>query len=224
MSGPYVMTVRQLDQVVDALARGCLVAVPGDGGYQLAGRYTDPGALTKLRAYDADSNETNRALVVGERSQAVALAALWNKETSHVTDRMWPGPLTVIVPARHPGSLPPEGGDAVISLTMPAWRPLRVLCRRSGPLAVTTLRRADGSTLVSAGEVRAQLEGDEEVPFVLDGGLRRGPSTTVVDCSVSPPGVRRVGALPESFVEAALLMGVRKRRWFARKRDTSDQG
>ncbi len=223
MSRPQVVTVRQLGQVVDALAEGGRVAVPGDGGYQLAVRYADPEALTKLRAHDALSNERNVAVVVGERSQAAALSAPWSKETSHLTDRMWPGPLTVIVPARVDASFPPQRGDSVVHLTMPAWRPLRVLCRQSGSLAVMMLRSADGSPLVSTEEVRAQLASvDGDVPFVLDGGLRRGASTTVVDCTQSPPKVLRVGALPESYVEAALLMAARKRKWFTRRSDEGD--
>jgi L-threonylcarbamoyladenylate synthase len=218
MSGPRVVTVRQLGQVGDALAEGAVVVVPGDGGYQLAVPPVDPYAL--LKAYDANapSHETFVQFVVGERRQAVALSAPWSKETAHLTDRMWPGPLTVIVPVPVSGSILSHRRDSVVHLTMPAWRPLRTLCRQSGPLAVTMLQHADGSPLVSAEEVREQLAAaDGGVPFILDGGLRRGPPTTVVDCTVSPPQVRRIGALPESYVEAALLMSARKRKWFTRR-------
>jgi tRNA A37 threonylcarbamoyladenosine synthetase subunit TsaC/SUA5/YrdC len=80
------------------------------------------------------------------------------------------------------------------------------------------LRRADGEPLVTAEEVHAHLT-DGDVALVLDGGLRRGPGSTVVDCTLSPPRVHRVGALPESYVEAALLMGARRRGWFTRRGD-----
>ena len=75
---------------------------------------------------------------------------------------------------------------------------------------------------MGADEVQVQLVDADEVAFVVDGGPRRGPTSTVVDCTVSPPRVQRVGALPESYVEAALLMGARKRTWFTRK--GSDDG
>jgi len=70
---------------------------------------------------------------------------------------------------------------------------------------------------VSADEVAAQLIDADEVAFVVDGGRRSGPTSTVVDCTQSPPRVQRIGALPESYVEAALLMGSRKRSWFTRR-------
>ena len=55
------------------------------------------------------------------------------------------------------------------------------------------------------------------IALVVDGGICRGPGPTVVDCTVSPPVVRRVGALPESYVDAAMMMGHRRRKWFGRR-------
>ena len=49
-------------------------------------------------------------VVVGRRDQAVALASVWTNETAYLTDRMWPGPLTVVVPARAGGG----DGDGVV--------------------------------------------------------------------------------------------------------------
>jgi L-threonylcarbamoyladenylate synthase len=149
-------------------------------------------------------------MVVGHPTQALALTADWSKEARMLADRMWPGPLTIIVPAR------PQDGEAVVHITMPSARPLRALCREGGPVATRPLRRADGSAVNESREV-GQWVSATEVALVIDGGMCGGPGPTVVDCTVSPPVVRHVGALPESFVEGSLLMGARRRRWFARR-------
>ena len=190
MSGPRVAAPRQFGEVIDALAQGRAVAIPGDGGYQLAVPHADPGARAFLRARGAPAGEADVQIVVGRRAQAVALTTEWDKQTASLTDRMWPGPLTVILPARPVEGVPPGSGDAVVYLTMPAWRPLRTLVSRSGPLAAALLRRADGESLAHADEVRDQLIDVDEVAFVVDGGLRRGPTSTLVDCTQSPPRVR----------------------------------
>ena len=210
------MTTRQLGEVADALAAGRAVAVPGDGGYQLAVLHSRPGGLDRWRAVGAPAHNAGVYAVVGSRAQAAALTTQWNTQTAHLTDRMWPGPLTVVLPVRK-DSVPAASGDAVVHLTMPSWRPLRTLVRRSGPLSVMLLARADGGPLTRAGDVQARLIDTDDVSFVLDGGTRGGPSPTVVDCTQSPPMVQWVGALPESYVQAALLMGDRTRRWFTRK-------
>jgi L-threonylcarbamoyladenylate synthase len=208
MTGPPVVTARQLEGVRGALDSGRPVAVPGDGGYQVAIRHDHGDALVRWRQGVSPIDDATIQIAVGRRDQVAQLTPRWDKEMSRLTDRMWPGPLTIILPS--------VAGDAVVHVTMPAWRPLRSLCRRSGPLAVIALHGADGEPLVTADEVCRQLT-DEDVAFVVDGGPRRGPGSTLVDCTTSPPEVRRPGALPESYVEAALLMGVRRRSWLARR-------
>jgi L-threonylcarbamoyladenylate synthase len=219
MSGPEVVTARRLGEVVAALGSGQAIAVPGDGGYQLAVPHNHSTTLAELHSRSAAAvGNAPLHIMVGRRRQAMQLTPQWTKETSLITDRMWPGPLTIIVPASavvdNLGCV--DVAEAVVHLTMPAWRPLRRLCRQSGPLALVELRRADGEPLLSAAEVGAHV-GAHDVAFVVDGGPCRGPGPTVVDCTVSPPTVHRVGALPESYVEAALLMGLRRRSWFARR-------
>ncbi len=220
MTGPRLVAARQLPEVAEALAAGRAIAVPGDGGYQLAVRHNLRDAMALLQERCAPAAEAGPQIAVGRRSQATELTSHWSKETAQLTDRMWPGPLTVIVPGRADERLPSQPREGVVHLTMPAWRPLRVLCRQGGPLVVMALRGADGEPLVTAEEVQAHLT-DGDVALVVDGGLRRGPGSTVVDCTLSPPRVQRVGALPESYVEAALLMGARRRGWFRRRGDAA---
>jgi L-threonylcarbamoyladenylate synthase len=218
MSGPRRVTARQLREVTDALGAGCVIAVPGDGGYQLAVLHTHRDAVARLFEH---TPAVHVEFVVGRRAQAAELTPQWSKQMAHLTDRMWPGPLAVIVPARLDEYVTSQQGEPVV-VSMPAWRPLRTLCRQSGPLAVVALRRADGGPLVTAEEVYTHLA-EEDIAFVVDGGWRGGPRSTVVDCTLSPPQVRSVGALPESYVEAALLLGARTRRWFTRRSNSGPQ-
>ncbi len=133
MSGPRLIGPRKSDEALAALADGQVIAVPGDGGYLLAARGGSDGSAAPLRARGHDATESGPLhVVVGRRDQAVALASVWTDETAHLTDRMWPGPLIVMVPAR-PGS---GDGDPVVSLAMPATRALRGLCRDGEPLTV----------------------------------------------------------------------------------------
>jgi tRNA A37 threonylcarbamoyladenosine synthetase subunit TsaC/SUA5/YrdC len=82
------------------------------------------------------------------------------------------------------------------------------------------LRRSDGHPIITPDDVGARYS-DDDVALVLDGGTCHGPGPTVVDCTASPPTVRYAGALPESFVDAALMMSRRRRRWFVPRRDVN---
>jgi L-threonylcarbamoyladenylate synthase len=213
VTSPRLVGPRPPDEALAALADGRVIAVAGDGAYLLAARHGADGVAALQRARRSDATESDPFdVVVGRRDQAVALAATWSRETGILTDRMWPGPLTVMVPAG-PGAV---DGDALVRITMPATRSLRALCRASEPLLACALGRPDGTPIVDPAEVAARFTA-ADVALIVDGGICRGPGPTVVDCTVSPPTVRHVGALPEHFVDAALMMGNRRRAWFGRR-------
>jgi L-threonylcarbamoyladenylate synthase len=215
VTAPELVGPRRLDEALAALAGGRVIAVAGDGGYLLAARPDHVGALARLCGQGPNpAVPAPLPMVVGRREQAVALASVWSKEAGLLTDRMWPGPLTVIVPA------PPDARDAagVVSVTMPATRALRALCRDGGPLAVCALHRADGAPVVDPVEVGIRFT-SSDIALTVDGGVCRGLGPTVVDCTVSPPVVRHVGALPDSYIDAALMMASRRRKWFGRRSD-----
>ena len=228
MTGPRVVRARRWESVLPALADGRVIAVPGDGSYQLAqlaALVSSPGgrdSLGALRAGAGPSRHDPLGIAVGRQVQAAAMARDWSREARILTDRMWPGPLTVIVPAGADADgnalATAASKDPVLFLSMPASRALRALSRAAGPLDVMALRDADGRPVQTAGDVEELFTADE-VAFVLDAGPSRGPGPTLVDCTVSPPTVRHVGAIPESYIDAALMMGNGRRKWFSRTKD-----
>ena len=215
MSDLSVVGERNRSEVLAALARGGVIAVALDGGYHLAALPQRRDAIVVALSRPSPSlPEDPFQIMVGLRTQATSLATTWNKETRVLTDRMWPGPLTVIVPSH---AFNPEGStEGVVRITMPASRSLRSLCRESGPLAIAALRHPDGLAFVAGEEVAAQFTTDD-LALIVDGGTCRGPGPSVVDCTVSPPVVRHIGAYPESYVDGALMMGNRRRGWRTKK-------
>jgi L-threonylcarbamoyladenylate synthase len=213
MNGPRVVGLRHIQEAVAAVEQGAVIAVPGDGGYSLAVSLSRPDALAKMGGQDPTGNGSAVHVMVGRRLQAIALSSAWSKETGLLTDRMWPGPLMIVVPGRQVGPASPE---PVVHITMPKSRALRDLIVAAGPLAVRALLRPDGVPLADPKEVGVRFT-ESDLALIVDGGACPGPGLTVVDCTVSPPRVLRVGALPESYVDAALMMGSRRRpRFFKR--------
>jgi L-threonylcarbamoyladenylate synthase len=145
--------------------------------------------------------------LVGHGSQAAALGADWGAEARRLTDRCWPGPLTLVLAA--------SGDAGSIRVSMGTTRPLRRIIRQCGPLRVAELRQPGEPPLATAAEVVAQCDGDA-IDLVVDGGTRSAPGPTVVECRLSPPRVLFEGALPAAYVDAALLMGTWRRKRFGR--------
>ena len=127
--------------VMAALDAGEVVAIPTDTVYGLAARVDRPAGIAAI--FTAKGRPPGLALpvLVGRSRQVHEVAETWPRLAKVLTARFWPGPLTVVVPAR-PEIGPFLGGDGrTVGLRCPAHRDIRRLCRLGGPLAVTSANR-----------------------------------------------------------------------------------
>ncbi len=210
MTAPSIVGPRQRGLVVAALADDQVVGVSGAGGYQLAARLGSDAALLALTSLVGSGPGGARHVVIGRRGDAVGLASDWSETTRQLTESVWPGPLMVVVSARLDLPFAVDPDDHSVRLAMPKARALRLVCRRTGPLAVVA---PGGEPPATAEDLRAQFALAGLGP-VLNEGPYHGPGPTEVDCRVSPPAVRRVGELPAAYVDAVLLMAARRRKRF----------
>jgi tRNA A37 threonylcarbamoyladenosine synthetase subunit TsaC/SUA5/YrdC len=198
VTSPVVVGARAA-QVRSALHEERVIALPGVGGYQLVARHGGPG-VPSLVALAAGASGGVPYFAVGRMAQAGQLTEFWSDEVRRVAIRFWPGPVLIIV-----------GDNAPVRLTMPALRPVRHLCRSIGPLVMAAACDSSGQPLRDAEGLRARFSGTE-VALVVDGGTLEGLGPSLLDCRVSPPAIRQEGALPSTYIEAALMVGGRRKR------------
>jgi tRNA A37 threonylcarbamoyladenosine synthetase subunit TsaC/SUA5/YrdC len=193
-----VVGLRQREAVTQALSEGAVVGLPDVGSYVLAVRAAAARSMGRLDTLATGGPYPE--YLVGRTEQAKQLSEDWLDSTRRLVIRCWPGPLTVLV-------TPEAGGTDAIGVRMPGRRALRHLMVGTGPLRVIPVN------MHTAAEVAAHFL-PTEVAFVMDGGPCAGPGPTVVDGTTSALNIRTEGALPAEFIEAAVLMGTRRRRWF----------
>jgi tRNA A37 threonylcarbamoyladenosine synthetase subunit TsaC/SUA5/YrdC len=199
------VTMRDRDDMRTALADGRVIVWPGADGYGLAARLDRPAARDAFdQLVPTACGGHPPVTVVATIAQAMVLSEPWNRQAEQLVDRLWPGPVELIVQAR----------DATpVRFGMPKDKTLRALCHDCGPLLMCCLRGQGGESIFTSAEALRHLAGTD-VALLVEGGTRHGPPPTVVDCTVSPPVVTAVGAVPAAFVEASLLMAARRRiRW-----------
>ena len=217
--------------VVEALAAGAIVAVPGVGGYSLAVRTGSSEGEARLAELAADPDGPHYA--VGRIEDVRTLTSAWTDEMQTLLERCWPGPVEVFVPkavstngsgpeVEGNGSTPsgarqddsddgaPQRGPWAVVVGMPDGRALRQLCREQGPWRTVPLRFTEAQEVAQA--FRA-----EDVAVVVDGGSRQGLAPTVVDATVKPIRFMHEGLLPASFIQGTMMMSAR-RKLFSRKK------
>ncbi len=174
---------------------GGVVAFPTDTVYGLGGDLFNPRAVERIYAIKGRPAQLPLIAMIEEMAQWPQVAASL-PEMAHVwMARWWPGPLTIIVPARPDIPARVLGGGATIGVRIPDHPTIRRLLHHFGrPLATTSANRSGQPAACTATEVYAQL--GDEVELILDAGAcPRGVPSTVVDCTTTPPSILRMGAI-----------------------------
>ena len=201
-SRPALLAADDLAPIVKALVEGSVVALPTDTVYGLAARL-DCAPVDRIFAAKGRPSGAALPVLVGGREQVGLVAASFPASALAIAERLWPGPLTLVVRAKRAvGDL--VGGDGkTVGIRWPDHPLVEQLCLDVGPLAVTSANRHGEPPCTSAAQVRAMFEASE-VAAVLDGGDCDGTPSTVVDCSGRRPRCLREGAVPWSEIEALL--------------------
>ncbi len=118
-----------------------------------------------------------------------------------LTERFWPGPLTLVLPSIP--DLPPEitAGTGTIGIRVPGPSPALNLAREyGGPLTATSANLSGKAPPRSAGGIDRKIM--EGVDLVVDGGVTPGEKpSTVLDLTTYPPRIIRPGTLYQEVRE-----------------------
>jgi L-threonylcarbamoyladenylate synthase len=193
-----------------ALAAGEAIVYPTETFYALGVDPFRPQALDRLFAIKGREPGKPVALIAADTAMAFAVAREVPTEARVLAESFWPGPLTLVLPARDgiPAALIGEdGGVGVRVSSHPLARALAAAMR--GPLTATSANLAGEPPAVEAAAVYRSL-GDKVKVFVEYGLLAGGPPSTVVAVDRSGLRVLRPGAVSERQLAIA-LKGVESR-------------
>ena len=190
--------VPQLTAAVEAIRRGEVVAFPTDTLYGLAVDPRSEAALEALFALKGRSADRVVALVGASLAQASEIAEIAGT-ARRLDDRFWPGPLTLVAPARVGVASLACTAAGLVGIRVPAHPVARALAEACGHALTATSANASGRPATSLpDDVAHALPG---VSVLVDAGPSPGglPST-LVDAATSEIRLIREGALPWSRV------------------------
>jgi L-threonylcarbamoyladenylate synthase len=191
-------------EAAEVLRSGGLVALPTDTVYGIAVALDTPGGTERLFGAKRRPPEKGVMLLLADAAQGPTIGD-WPETAAALAESFWPGGLTVIVPQRPDVPLPEAltGGAPTIGLRAPDHPAPRALAAAVGPLPTTSANVSGLPEARTAEEIVQQL--GDAIELVLDGGpAHGGPASTVVDCTVAPPRILRLGAISKESLEAAL--------------------
>ncbi len=172
-------TVRDVAQAADLLRRGGLLAYPTETFYGLGALASCRPALARLSAAKLRPAGKPLPIIVGRREDLSGLVSLVEPVAERLAERLWPGPLTLVLPAVK--GLPREIAEGdTLAVRVPGSALARELARLAGgPVVSTSANLSGGTPPVRAQELDPALA--RHLDAVLDGGPVPGglPSTIV---------------------------------------------
>lgn len=193
-------------RAVEVLKAGGLVAFPTDTVYGVAAFPWDVNAVARL--YEVKQRLLDRPipLLLSDPNQLGRVATppfQWKEQFSQLLIRFWPGGLTLVLPKTENVPDVVSSGPTV-AVRVPDLSLAHDLIRDAGGvLAVTSANISGQPSPTTAQEVKEQL--GERIDLILDGGpCREGISSTILDCTLSPPLLLRRGAVSEAALRAVI--------------------
>jgi L-threonylcarbamoyladenylate synthase len=201
------ISIAGLDDAIAALRADELVVFPTETFYGIAADPFSPSALEKLFAIKGRDPQKPIALIAADAEMALSIAREISTVARSLAKAFWPGPLTIVLPARagFPAQLVgPDGGVGVRVSPHPIARALSEGLAR--PITATSANRSGEEPATTIRAAHESL-GDKVKVFLEGGTLHASAPSTVISCDVSGYRIIRTGAISEHEIVSALSAG-----------------
>ena len=180
-------------QAADALRSGRVVAFPTDTLYGLAVDPRRADAVERLFALKGRRPDAAVPLIAADLAQAMDAGEFGARE-QRLAETFWPGPLSIVVPARRAIAAAALGGGTTVAIRVPAHARARELAAAFGFAITATSANASGEPPAETADAAASAV--PNVDLVLDGGrVPGGPPSTIVRLDGETPALVRAGAI-----------------------------
>ena len=186
------------------IKKGGVVAYPTETFYGLGVKYDDITALKKL--YGIKYRSWNKALplIIGEKRELDLIASGMTVSAEKLAKKFWPGPLTLLLPARPDISEFITAKTGKIAVRIPGTSFALDLARSLGFPITATSANISGMPPADTAEDVIKYFGDALDLIVDCGKTPGGKPSTIVDASDQKIRFLRAGAVPIEDVFNAL--------------------
>lgn len=190
-----------LDEAVAKLQNGEVVAIPTETVYGLAADATNESALRQIYAIKQRPADNPLIVHIGHINQVNEWAAEFPPLAQKLASAFWPGPFTLVLPAKDDVSSIVRAGEPTVALRIPSHPLALQLLKQSGlGLAAPSANKYTQLSPTTAEHVETGL--GEDIP-VLDGGACQvGIESTIVSVINNDWQLLRHGMIAEAEITA----------------------
>ena len=183
------------------IRRGGLVAIPTETVYGLGANGLDEAAVASIFAAKGRPQDNPLILHVAEPAEMEQFCHSIPESAYALADKFWPGPLTMVLPARDVVPKRTTAGLSTVAVRCPDNDATRAIIRLSGvPIAAPSANLSGKPSTTTAEHVLHDHDG--KIDAIVDGGpCRVGVESTIVDLTEERPRLLRPGGItPEQLL------------------------
>ena len=184
------------------LRDGQLVAIPTETVYGLGANGLDPEAVASIFRVKGRPQDNPLILHIADAEQLDTLCHHIPQSAYRLAEAFWPGPLTMVLPARDCVPKCTTAGLPTVAVRCPDSAVTREIIRMAGvPVAAPSANISGKPSTTTAQHVLDDHHG--KIPLIVDGGACRvGVESTIVDLTEERPRLLRPGGItPEQLTE-----------------------
>ena len=192
------------EAAAEIIKAGGLVAIPTETVYGLGANGLDPQAVANIFIAKGRPNDNPLILHIADASQIDDLCHHVPESAYRLAERFWPGPLTMVLPAKPCVPKETTAGLSTVAVRCPDSQVTRDIIRLSGvPLAAPSANISGKPSTTTAEHVYHDHAG--KIPLIVDGGACKvGVESTIVDLTENPPRLLRPGGITPAQLEEVL--------------------
>lgn len=199
-----ILTINQIDEAVDLLKKGQLVALPTETVYGLAADACNPDAIKKV--FVAKGRPSDHPLIL--HIDSFEKLCDWVEDVPEnaklLADHFWPGPLTMIFKKKAHVDPLITGGLNTLAVRVPHHPVMVGIIKKLGTAVVAPSANAYKKiSPTKPDHVLNTLNG--KIAAVVDGGASSvGIESTIIDMTKDIPVILRFGVITVEMIEAIL--------------------
>ena len=178
------------------LRRGGLLGIPTETVYGLGADALNEDAVSRIFLAKGRPQDNPLIIHVPDASWLESYCRDVPPAAYRLTERFWPGPLTMILPRRDIVPLQTTGGLETVGVRCPNHPVTLAIIEAAGvPIAAPSGNTSGRPSPTTAAHMIEDMDG--RIDGIVDGGpCTVGVESTIIDLTVTPPRLLRPGGLP----------------------------
>lgn len=189
---------RKIDRVVEELKNGAVMIYPTDSVYAFGCDFANQEAVDKIcKLKGMDPSKANLTFICKDISQISEYTAQFDTEVFRMLKRNLPGPYTFILKSNTTVPKLFKNKKRTVGVRIPDHEiPLQIVEKLGRPILSTSLKTDEDIIEYYTDPDRIKEKYENQVDFIIDGGVGNNEASTVVDVTGDKIEIVREGLEP----------------------------